>query len=80
VPTLQRRLRTDPEPESLTELIANCREMCAGVLPPVRRVIDVASQVPAPRVPGQGLARRTVVVIRDSVVSLVDGFSDYGAS
>ena len=36
-------------------------------------------QVPIPRLPGQDFARRSVIVIRDSVVSLVDGYGDYGS-
>src|SRR4051812_24083356 len=64
---------------SLAELIADCREISAGVLPPVRRVIDLTKQVPIPRLPGQALGTRAVIDIRDSVVRLVDGYSDYGS-
>jgi hypothetical protein len=67
------------EAGSLADLIADCREICAGVLPPARRVIDLTKQVPVPRVPGQHLATRVVIDIRDSVVRLVDGASDYGS-
>ena len=73
---------TRGEANSLAELIADCREICAGVLPPARpiaaMVIDLTKQVPVPRLPTQS-ARRVVIDIRDSVVRLVDGFGDYGA-
>ncbi len=67
------------EAGSLAELIADCREICVGVFPPARAVIDLTKQVPTPRVPGAAFARRTVIDIRDSVVRLIDGASDYGA-
>ena len=67
---------------SLADLIADCRDICAGVLPPsargVDRVIDLTKHVPIPRRPTQ-TAPRVVIDIRDSVVQLVDGVSDYGA-
>ena len=67
---------------TLADLIADCRDICAGVLPPsargVDRVIDLTKQVPIPRRPTQS-APRVVIDIRDSVVQLVDGVSDYGA-
>jgi hypothetical protein len=66
------------EAHSLADLIADCREICAGVLPPVNKVIDLTKQVPIPRLPTQ-TTRRVVIDIRDSVVRLVDGVSDYGA-
>jgi hypothetical protein len=62
---------------SLAELIDDCRDISAGVFPPARPVNDLARQVPAPRVPGP--AQRREVVIRDSVVSLLDGYSEYGS-
>jgi hypothetical protein len=78
---LQGSTRT-AETSSLAELIADCRDICAGVLPPsargVDRVIDLTKQVPVPRLPTQA-SRRVVIDIRDSVVRLVDGVSDYGA-
>ena len=84
MPTVSRGLRAsvraDEDPNSLADLIADCREICAGALPPVRRVIDLTRQVPIPRLPGRDLALRSVVVIRDSVVSLVDGYGDYGSN
>ena len=64
---------------SLAELIADCREICAGVLPPARTVIDLTRKVPVPRLPGQELGARVVIDIRDSVVRLVDGLGDYGS-
>jgi hypothetical protein len=64
---------------SLDDLIADCRNIAPGVFPQARRIIDLAKQVPAPRVPGQDPAHRKVIVIRDSVVSLVDGYSEYGS-
>jgi hypothetical protein len=70
--------RTD-DAGSLADLIADCREICAGALPPARRVIDLTKQVPVPRFPGQQVVTNTVIVIRDSVVSLVDGYGDYGS-
>jgi hypothetical protein len=70
---------TRSDANSLAELIADCREICAGALPPVRKVIDLTQQVPIPRLPGQAFATRTVIDIRDSVVRLVDGLGDYGS-
>src|SRR3954464_3161551 len=67
------------EAGSLAELIADCREICAGALPPARTVLDLTKQVPVPRLPGQAFAVRTVIDIRDSVVRLVDGYGDYGS-
>ena len=67
------------EAGSLADLIADCREMCAGALPPVRTVIDLTKQVPVPRLPGRALAVGMVIDIRDSVVRLIDGFEDYGS-
>ena len=73
------------ETSSLAELIADCRDICAGVLPPaagvsngVGRVIDLTKQVPVPRLPARA-SRRLVIDIRDSVVRVMDGVSDYGA-
>lgn len=65
------------EAGSLADLIADCREICPGVLPPVRRVIDLTKRVPTPRLPGQ--IPGFVIDIRDSVVRLIDGFGDYGS-
>ena len=70
--------RTD-DAGSLAELIDNCRDMSAGVFPPARRIIDLSRQVPAPRLPGPDTAQRSVIDIRDSVVSLLDGYSEYGS-
>jgi hypothetical protein len=70
--------RTD-DAGSLAELIDNCREMAVGVFPPARRIIDLSRQVPAPRLPGPAAVGRRVVDIRDSVVSLLDGYSEYGS-
>jgi len=70
--------RTD-DAGSLAELVDNCRDISAGVFPPARRVIDLSRQVPAPRLPSPETAPRKVVVIRDSVVSLLDGYSEYGS-
>jgi hypothetical protein len=66
-----------PDAGTLAELIADCREICAGALPPAGRAIDLAKRVPVPRVPVT--VTRRVIDIRDSVVRLVDGFSDYGS-
>lgn len=53
--------------------------MCAGALPaePVRKVIDLTRSIPRARLPEP--AKGAVVVIRDSVVSLIEGFADYGS-
>jgi hypothetical protein len=67
------------EAGSLAELIADCREICAGALPPARPVLDLTKQVPVPRLPGQAFAAGTVIDIRDSVVRLIDGYGDYGS-
>jgi len=64
---------------SLAELIADCGEICAGALPPARKLIDLTKQVPVPRLPGQEIGTRVVIDIRDSVVRLVDGLGDYGS-
>ncbi|MFL6237991.1 MAG: hypothetical protein ACJ735_00670 [Actinomycetes bacterium] len=67
------------EAASLADLIADCREICAGALPPTGRVVDLSRHVPVPRLPGQHLGARVVIDIRDSVVRLTDGVSDYGS-
>jgi hypothetical protein len=64
---------------SLDDLVADCRDIAPGVFPRTRRIIDLSRQVPAPRVPTQDPAHRKVIVIRDSVVSLVEGYSEYGS-
>ena len=85
VPTISqptKRAPGDVEPGSLADLIADCRDMCAGALPvpePVHKVVDLTQSLPHPRVPGTAAARTMIIDIRDSVVSLVDGISDYGA-
>lgn len=66
----------DIDAGSLGDLIADCQDMCAGALP-AAKVIDLTRSMPMPRVPE--MSRSTVIDIRDSVVSLVDGLGDYGA-
>jgi len=74
---LTKHVPSDIDPGSLADLIADCREMCAGALP-VQKVIDLTTSMPHPRVPAAA-AKSAVIDIRDSVVSLVDGLGDYGA-
>jgi len=64
---------------SLDDLIADCREISPGVFPRSSQVIDLTRQVPVPRLPARDTRGRTVIVIRDSVVSLVAGYSEYGS-
>jgi hypothetical protein len=76
---MQANPRANREPASLADLIADCRDLSPGALPPPRPLIDLTKRVPTPRRPTPGGRRRQVIVIRDSVVSLVDGYGDYGS-
>jgi hypothetical protein len=80
VPTLTHPVPSDVEPTTLGDLIADCRAMVSGVFP-VRRVIDLTRSTPLPvqRVPGARQARRVAIDIREHVVKLVEGVSDYGS-
>jgi hypothetical protein len=76
VPAATHPVPADVEANTLAELIADCRGMVAGALPSVRRVVDL-TRLPTQR--GPAIARGVVIDIRDHVVALVDGASDYGA-
>ena len=76
---LTKHVPADIDASCLADLIADCRAMCAGALPaePLQKVIDLTKTIPAARVPET--AKGAVVVIRESVVSLIEGFADYGS-